>query len=114
VPACHRAEADERGTLLVLEDLSAWTEGEVALLDWEDVSAGPGILDLAWLLVSSTDPGRWTEATAAYGSDRGLTAVLPGAVIQALLRLADTAVDSPEARDWIDRVEAAARQLVAG
>jgi hypothetical protein len=37
--------------------------------------------------------------------------VLPAVVVQALLSLADTAVGSPEAGDWNDRVEAAARQL---
>jgi hypothetical protein len=88
-------------------------DGEVALLDWEDVSAGPGVLDLGWLLVSSTAPGRWTEATDAYGCDRGLTDTLPAVVVQALLSLAGTADGSPEARDWIDRVEAAGRQLAA-
>ena len=33
-------------------------DGEVALLDWEDVSAAPGVLDLAWLLTASVDPGQ--------------------------------------------------------
>ena len=36
-------------------------DGEVALLDWEDVSAVPGVLDLAWLLVSSVDPSTGTR-----------------------------------------------------
>ena len=31
-------------------------DGEVALLDWEDYGAGPGIVDLAWHLVSSVAP----------------------------------------------------------
>ena len=35
--------------------------GEIVLVDWEDVSAAPGVLDLAWLLVSSVDPRAGTR-----------------------------------------------------
>src|SRR6202034_2105809 len=52
-------------------------DGEVALLDWEDVSAAPGIVDLAWLLTASVDPGQWDAAIAAYGPASGLERVLP-------------------------------------
>ena len=45
---------------------------EIALLDWEDVSAAPGIADLGWLLVSSVAPARWDEVIAAYGTPAGL------------------------------------------
>jgi aminoglycoside phosphotransferase (APT) family kinase protein len=40
---------------------------EIALLDWEDVGIGPGVTDLAWLLVSSVEPDRRDEVIAAYG-----------------------------------------------
>lgn len=42
--------------------------GEVVLLDWEDVSAAPGVLDPAWLLLSSVEPARWDAVIAAYGA----------------------------------------------
>ncbi len=44
--------------------------GEVALLDWEDVSAAAGVGDLAWFLVSSVEPGDWDATIDAYGSGR--------------------------------------------
>jgi Ser/Thr protein kinase RdoA (MazF antagonist) len=118
VTEVSRAAAGAGPTTLVhgdasLRNMRTGPDGEVALLDWEDVSAGPGILDLAWLLVSSTDPSRWAEVTAAYGTDQGLRDVLPALVVQALLSLADSAVGSAEAGDWIARIEAAARHLRA-
>ena len=64
-------------------------DGEVALLDWEDVSAAPGVLDLAWLLTASVDPGRWDEAIAAYGPAGGLERVLPAVLVQGLFMMAD-------------------------
>jgi aminoglycoside phosphotransferase (APT) family kinase protein len=85
--------------------------GEVVFLDWEDVSAAPGVADLAWLLVSSVEPGRWDEVIAAYGSGEGLAAVLPAAVVQALLSFADTPADSVAAEGWISRLQAAGRRL---
>jgi Phosphotransferase enzyme family len=33
-------------------------DDDVVLLDWEDTSAAPGVLDLVWLLVSSVEPAR--------------------------------------------------------
>jgi hypothetical protein len=80
--------------------------GEVALLDWEDVSAAPGVLDLAWLLVSSVEPARWDEVVAAYGPAAGLTDVLPAIAVQGLLSLSDTPAGTAEAAAWIRRLDA--------
>jgi len=88
-------------------------DGEVALLDWEDVSAVPGVLDLAWLLVSSVDPGRWDEVIAAYGPAAGMAGTLPAVIVQGLLSLSDTPAGSAEASAWIGRLEAAGRRLGA-
>ena len=85
--------------------------GEVALLDWEDVSAAPGILDLAWLLVSSVAPAAWDEVIAAYGPARELADVLPAVIAQGLLSLHDTPAGSAEASAWISRLEAAGTRL---
>src|SRR3954452_5790980 len=40
--------------------------GEVALLDWEDYGTGPGIVDLAWHLLSSVAPADWDVGLTAY------------------------------------------------
>jgi aminoglycoside phosphotransferase (APT) family kinase protein len=80
---------------------------EIALLDWEDVSAGPGVQDLAWLLVASADPARWDEVIAAYGPADGLDRVLPAVMVQGLLMMAGTPAGSP---DW----RAQARRLAEG
>jgi hypothetical protein len=80
---------------------------EIALLDWEDVSAAPGALDLAWLLVSSVAPERWDEVIAAYGPaarlTAGLTLVMPSVAVQGLLSMADTALGSADALAWGER-----------
>jgi hypothetical protein len=86
-------------------------DGEVALVDWEDVSAVPGVADLAWLLTSSVDPARWDEVIAAYGPAGELSRVLPAAVVQGLLSLADTTAGSAAAMDWISRLGAAATTM---
>lgn len=86
-------------------------DGEIALLDWEDVSAGPGACDLAWMLVSSVDPLRWDETIAAYGLIHGLTEVLPAVIVQGLLSLSDTPAETTEAAAWTERLDAAARRL---
>ena len=78
------------------------------MLDWEDVSAAPGVLDLAWLLVSSVDPVQWGEVIAAYGPPVGLASVLPAVTVQGLLSLADAPAGSTQATAWIRRIEAAA------
>jgi aminoglycoside phosphotransferase (APT) family kinase protein len=85
--------------------------GQVALLDWEDVSAAPGVLDLAWLLVSSVEPAQWDEVAGAYGPGRGMNQVLPAVAVQGLLSLSNTSAGSPEATAWIRRLDAAAARL---
>jgi aminoglycoside phosphotransferase (APT) family kinase protein len=87
------------------------SDGEVVLLDWEDVSAGPGVCDLAWMLVSSVDPGRWDEVIAAYGRSDRLAEVLPAAMVQGLLSLSDTSSGTPEATAWIERISTAGDRL---
>jgi Phosphotransferase enzyme family len=86
-------------------------DGEVALLDWEDVSAAPGVLDLAWLLTASVGPGRWDEAIAAYGPASGLDRVLPAVMVQGLFLMADTPAGSPEARAQANRLAEGCRRL---
>jgi len=85
--------------------------GQVALLDWEDVSAAPGVLDLAWLLVSSVEPAQWDEVMAAYGPCGGVTRVLPAVAVQGLLSLSDAGTGSAEATGWMRRLDAAADRL---
>jgi aminoglycoside phosphotransferase (APT) family kinase protein len=87
------------------------TEGLVALLDWEDVSAAPGVLDLAWLLVSSVEPARWDGTVAAYGPGTGVTQVLPAVAVQGLLSLSGTIAGSSDAAAWMRRLDAAASRL---
>ena len=93
-------------------------DGEVALLDWEDVSAAPGPLDLGWLLTASTDPARWDEVIAAYGGPGGraamagpLARVLPALIVQGFLSMADDPTGSPAAVAWTGRLEAAVGRL---
>jgi hypothetical protein len=86
-------------------------DGEIALLDWEDVSAGPGIYDLAWMLVSSVNPVRWDEAIASYGQSDGLAQVLPAVMVQGLFSLSDTPAGTSEAASWVERLDAASRRL---
>jgi hypothetical protein len=93
------------------QNLRTSSSGEVALLDWEDVGASPGADDLGWLLVSSTDPARWDEVIAAYGSASGLTATLPSAVVQGLLTLDGHEPGSAPALAWVGRLEEAADRL---
>jgi hypothetical protein len=93
------------------QNLRTSPTGEIALLDWEDVSAEPGILDLAWLLLSSTEPARWEETIAAYGTANGLTEVLPSVVVQGLLTLSDLPQGSDEATGWNDRLQEAVDRL---
>lgn len=91
-------------------------DGEIALLDWEDVSCAPGISDLSWLLASSVDPARWDEVIGAYSAmagtaDASLRRAMPAAVVQALLSLSDTESGSPAADAWIARLDAAAARI---
>jgi len=85
--------------------------GEVALLDWEDVSAAPGALDLAWLLTASTEPDRWDEVIAAYGGLDGLAEVLPAVMVQGFLSMTDDPPGAPEAMAWISRLTEARARL---
>lgn len=85
--------------------------GQVAMLDWEDVSAAPGVLDLAWLLVSSVEPARWDEAIAAYGTAGYMTRVLPAVAVQGLLSMSDAPTGSAEATAWMRRLDAAAERM---
>jgi hypothetical protein len=88
-------------------------DGGVALLDWEDVSAAPGVLDLSWLLVSSVDPDDWQDVITSYGPADGLSESLPSAVVQGFFSLADTETGSADATAWIGRLRAASK-LMAG
>jgi hypothetical protein len=86
-------------------------DGQVVLLDWEDVSAAPGVLDLAWLLVSSVEPAQWDKVIAAYGPAAGLMHVLPAVAVQGLLSLSGTPAESAKATGWIRRLEVTAGRL---
>jgi hypothetical protein len=97
-----------------LANMRSSTDGEIALLDWEDVSAAPGVVDLAWLLVSSVEPARWQEVIAAYGAAAGLSDVLPAAAVQGLFSLSDNPDGSAEAAAWNGRLAAAAARLRSG
>ncbi|MDX6283920.1 MAG: hypothetical protein QOH03_4991 [Kribbellaceae bacterium] len=113
VVAAERQIATAGELTLVHGDLSAQNlrtspAGEIALLDWEDVTAAPGAVDLAWFLLSSVEPADWPGTITAYGDDKGLYAVMPSAVVQGLLSLNDHPVGSPEATAWGRRLDGAA------
>jgi fructosamine-3-kinase len=86
-------------------------DGEVVLLDWEDVGSGPGICDVAWFLLSSVDPVDWDPALGAYGDAGGLADALPAVCVQALLSLAHEEEGSPDALAWISGLDEAAARL---
>ncbi|MBM7789450.1 phosphotransferase family protein [Tenggerimyces flavus] len=86
-------------------------DGEIALLDWEDVGVGPGLGDLAWLLVSSVSAPQWDDTIAAYGTSVGLRPALLAAVSQGILSYADSPDGSAEALGWLSRLDEAARRL---
>jgi aminoglycoside phosphotransferase (APT) family kinase protein len=94
-----------------LVNMRTGSGGQVALLDWEDVSAAPGVLDLAWLLVSSVEPAQWDEVIAAYGQATRLTLVLPAAAVQGLLSMSGAEPGSADASAWAARLSAAALHL---
>jgi hypothetical protein len=96
-----------------MQNMRTEAGGEIVLLDWEDVSAAPGVLDLAWMLVSSVAPARWDEVIAAYDPASGLAGVLPAAIVQGLLSLSGVPAGSAGAIGWISRLEAAAGRLAA-
>jgi aminoglycoside phosphotransferase (APT) family kinase protein len=95
----------------LVEDHADRTGRGSALLDWEDVSAAPGVLDLGWLMVSSAEPARWDEAIAAYGTETGLPDVLPAVAVPGLLSMSDTPAGSASAAAWTQRLDAAASRL---
>ena len=68
---------------------------------------------IAWLLISSVEPGRWPEALAAYGTSAGLTDVLPAVAVQGLFELSETQDGSPEGEAWLARLNAGCEFLVA-
>jgi hypothetical protein len=94
-------------------------DGQIALLDWEDVTAAPGVTDLAWLLTSSVQPERWAETIAAYGDADDLDTALPGCIVQGLLSLNDIIADGDVTADgdvesavaWGQRLDAAVNRL---
>jgi Ser/Thr protein kinase RdoA (MazF antagonist) len=116
VPAVEQIAATAGPETLVHGDVSARNmrtspTGEIALLDWEDVGRGPGVADLAWLLLSSVHPGEWDTTIEAYGDTTGLRDTLPSATVQAFLSLAHEPHDSEQAMSWVARIETAARRL---
>ena len=96
-----------------LANMRTSPDAVIALLDWEDVSAAPGIADLGWLLVSSVAPARWDEVIAAYGTADGLREVLPSAAVQGLFSLSDSPDGSAASSEWLARLDAAADYLLA-
>jgi Phosphotransferase enzyme family len=94
-------------------------DGQIALLDWEDVTAAPGVTDLAWLLTSSVPPERWGETITAYGDPDDLDAALPACIVQGLLSLNDIIADGDATADgdgdsaaaWGQRLDAAVSRL---
>lgn len=85
-------------------------EGEVALLDWEDFGAAPGMVDLTWHLVSSVPPLEWDAALSAYGDTSGFVDVLPSAAAQGLLSFAFEE-EHHDAAEWVARLEEVTRRL---
>jgi aminoglycoside phosphotransferase (APT) family kinase protein len=93
------------------QNMRTGPRGEVAFLDWEDVSAAPGALDLAWFLLSSVDPERWSDAVDAYGISKGLEQVMPSTTVQGYLTISDCPDGSKQAAAWNARLEAAVGML---
>ncbi|WP_405062970.1 aminoglycoside phosphotransferase family protein [Kribbella sp. NBC_01505] len=93
------------------QNLRTAPDGEIALLDWEDVSAAPGVLDLTWHLVSSVPPAQWPEAMAAYGPSDGLLATLPSSLVQGYFSMADWPEGSEQAEGFEARLAAGVAML---
>jgi hypothetical protein len=55
---------------------------------------------------------RRDEVIAAYGQAAGLALALPSAAVQGLLRLSDAVAGSAEASGWIERLDAAASNIL--
>jgi hypothetical protein len=110
----QRAKASGPGTLAHGDasgiNMRTSPDGEIALLDWEDYGAGPGIVDLAWHLLSSVPPVDWEVAMTAYGDTSGLAEALPSVAVQGLLSFAGTK-GHDDAREWVVGLEEAARRM---
>ena len=87
-------------------------DGEIVFVDWEDVRSASGVVDLAWLLVSSVAPGEWDDVIAAYGlpEPAWLQTVLPAAAAQGLLSLAGCE-DEADRAGWESRLSAVGARL---
>src|SRR5260370_10127743 len=110
VTAAEAAAARAGATTLAHGDASMLnmrtsSDGEIVLLDWEDVTPAPGASDLAWMLVSSVDPVLPDEAIAADGQSDRRAEVLPAACVQGLLSLSRTSAGTQEAARWVERMD---------
>jgi aminoglycoside phosphotransferase (APT) family kinase protein len=96
--------------------------GRPRLVDWELAGLGPGLLDLYYLDPDRVGGGHAPAGTAAeralaaYGADLPLArlrdAVVWGALVGALARLADYYRDAPRARTPRDELPGAAAALI--
>jgi hypothetical protein len=85
-------------------------DGAVVFADWEDVRCASGIVDLAWLLVSSVEPASWPAVIDAYDAAvADLVTVLPSVSAQGLFALASAATS--DTGGWVERLSAAAEML---
>lgn len=108
------AAAGGRGTLVhgdaSAQNMRTSRDGEIALLDWEDVGWASGVGDLAWLVVSSVEAELWDEVVHAYGEVSGLAEAWLPAAVQGLLSFSDTAIGSEEAVGWALRLGEVSRR----
>ena len=116
VPEAEWAEAGSGPPTLIHGDASkdnmrTGPGGEVVFLDWEDVRAAAGVVDLAWLVISSVEPGLWDEVIRAYGEAGDLPRVLPSAAAQGLFALSGLEEGGEPAAGWIRRLDAACARL---
>ena len=117
VEDAERAEAAITPHTLVHGDASGRNvrtgpDGEIVFLDWEDVRLGPGVSDLAWLLVSTVEPEAWDDVISAYGDAPHLQDAMPAAAAQGLLSLADATAEREAANGWHRRLTEAARYVL--
>ena len=95
-----------------LRNVRTGPSGEVAFIDWEDVRIASGAIDLTWLLASSIRPTDWQDLVAAHGAPtHEIEAAWPYAITQGILAFSDCTPGSAEAVGWIERLEAAGRQV---
>lgn len=116
VEELERCEASFGNLTLIHGDASLLNvrtgpSGEVALLDWEDVRIGSGAIDLTWLLVSSVPPVDWDGVIVAHGAPANeIQAAWPYAITQGVLAFNDYEPGSPEAAEWVQRLDAASER----